>query len=63
VAAVQALILGVVVSRYVMPRGRLAEASAAAVTTWLGDQIQRMLDGPAPPPLAGATIRGRSPGG
>jgi AcrR family transcriptional regulator len=52
VVAVQALILGVVVSRYVMPRGRLAEAGAAAVTAWLGDQLQRILDGPAPPPLA-----------
>jgi AcrR family transcriptional regulator len=54
VAAVQALILGVVVSRYVMPGGRLAEAGAEAVTAWLGDQVQRILDGPAPPPLSGA---------
>jgi AcrR family transcriptional regulator len=51
VAAVQALILGVVVSRYVMPRGRLAEAGAEAFAAWLGDAIQRILDGPAPPPL------------
>ena len=52
VVAVQSLILGLVVSRYVMPRGRLAEAGAGAVTAWLGDQIQRILDGPPPPPLA-----------
>jgi AcrR family transcriptional regulator len=51
VVAVQALIMGVVVSRYVMPRGRLAEAGADALTAWLGDQLQRVLDGPAPPPL------------
>jgi AcrR family transcriptional regulator len=53
VAAVQALIMGVVISRYVMPRGRLAEAPPEAVTAWLGDQLQRILDGPPPPPLAG----------
>ena len=51
VAAIQALILGVVVSRYVMPRGRLAEARAEAVVAWLADAVQRILDGPAPPPL------------
>lgn len=51
VVAVQSQILGVVVTRYVLPRGRLAEATAEAVTAWLGDQIQRVLDGPAPPPL------------
>ena len=51
VVAVQSLILGVLVSRYVMPRGRLAEAGAEALTAWLGDQLQRILDGPAPPPL------------
>jgi AcrR family transcriptional regulator len=54
VAAVQALIMGVVTSRYVMPRGPLAEASAEAVTAWLGDQLQRLLDGPPPPRLSPA---------
>ena len=53
VVAVQSLILGVVVSRYVLPGGRLAEADAGAMTAWFGDQIQRILDGPAPPPLSG----------
>jgi len=53
VAAVQALILGVVTSRYVMPRGPLAEATPDALTAWLGDQLQRLLDGPPPPPLTG----------
>jgi AcrR family transcriptional regulator len=52
VVAVQSLILGVVVSRYVMPRGRLAEADADALTGWFGDQIQRLLDGPPPPSLS-----------
>jgi AcrR family transcriptional regulator len=52
VAAVQALILGVVTSRYVMPRGALAEASPESVTAWLGDQLQRLFDGPPPPHLA-----------
>jgi hypothetical protein len=48
------LILGVVVSRYVLPGGRLAEADADALTAWLGDQLQPILDGPAPPPLSRA---------
>lgn len=51
VVAVQSLILGVIVGRYVLPRGRLAEAGAEALIPWFGDQIQRILDGPAPPPL------------
>jgi AcrR family transcriptional regulator len=57
VAAVQALILGVVTSRYVMPGGPLAEADASCLTAWLGDQLQRLLAGPPPPPL---TTSGRA---
>ena len=53
VAAVQALILGVVTSRYVMPRGVLVEATPESLTAWLADQIQRLLGGPPPPPLSG----------
>lgn len=51
VAGVGALIMGVVMSRYVMRAGPLAEADRAALTTWLADRLQRLLDGAAPPAL------------
>jgi AcrR family transcriptional regulator len=51
-AAVGALILGVVTSRYIMRSGPLAHADRASLTAWLGDRLQRLLDGPPPPPLA-----------
>ena len=51
VAGVGALIMGVVMSRYVMRTGPLAEADPAALTAWLGDLLQRLLDGLAPPAL------------
>ena len=51
VAAVGALIMGVVLSRYVMRRGPLARAPAAQLVRWLGDRLQVLLDEPAPPAL------------
>jgi len=53
-AAIGALILGVVTSRYIMRNGPLAHADRASLTAWLGDRLQRLLDGPPPPPLAPA---------
>ncbi len=53
VAAIGALIMGVVTMRYVMRSGPLAAASSAALEAWLGERLQRMLDEPAPPSLAG----------
>ena len=50
-SAVGALILGVVTSRYVMRSGPLACADRASLTAWLGDRLQRLLDGPPSPPL------------
>lgn len=52
VAGVGALIMGVVMSRYVMRTGPLAAAGPGRLTLWLGDRIQRLIDGAAPPPLA-----------
>jgi AcrR family transcriptional regulator len=59
VAAVGALIMGVVTMRYVMGSGPLAGASPAALEAWLGDRLQRMLEDPPPPPLTAAGRRGR----
>lgn len=50
-SAVGALILGVVTSRYIMRAGPLADADRASLTAWLGDRLQRLLDGPPSPPL------------
>jgi AcrR family transcriptional regulator len=50
-SAVGALILGVVTNRYIMRSGPLAQADRAALTRWLGDRLQRMLDDPPSPPL------------
>lgn len=51
VAAAGSLILGVVMIRYVMRTGPLAAAEPSALTRWLGDRLQRLLQGPPPPPL------------
>ena len=56
VAAVGSLVLGVVLSRYVLEEGPLAEADPSRVAPWLGDVLQRLLDDPSPPSLG-------SPGG
>jgi AcrR family transcriptional regulator len=53
-SAVGALILGVVTSRYIMRSGPLAQADRASLTAWLGDRLQRVLDGPPAPPLSPA---------
>lgn len=45
-AAVGALILGVITSRYVMHSGPLARADTDSLTAWLGDRLQRLLDDP-----------------
>jgi AcrR family transcriptional regulator len=50
-SAVGAFILGVVTSRYIMRTGPLAEADRESLTVWLGDRLQRLLDGPPPPLL------------
>lgn len=52
VAGVGALIMGVVMTRYVMGTGPLAAAGPAEITDWLGERIQRLIGGAAPPPLA-----------
>jgi hypothetical protein len=41
----------VVTMRYLMRNGPLAGAGAAQLEAWLGDQLQRLFDGPAPPRL------------
>jgi AcrR family transcriptional regulator len=56
--SVGALIMGVVTGRYVMPNGPLAAADRASLTAWLGNRLQRVLDGPPAPPLVPS-----SPGG
>ena len=53
-AAIGALILGVVTSRYIMRSGPLAHADRASLTAWLGDRLQRVLDDPPSPPLVPA---------
>jgi AcrR family transcriptional regulator len=50
-SAVGAFILGVVTSRYIMRTGPLADADRESLTVWLGDRLQRLLDGPPSPPL------------
>jgi hypothetical protein len=40
-----------VTSRYVMRSGPIAEADADAMTAWLGERLQRLLDDPPSPPL------------
>lgn len=50
-AAVGAFILGVVTSRYIMRSGPLAETDPESLTVWLGDRLQRLIDGPPAPPL------------
>lgn len=49
VAAVGALIMGVVTTRYVMRSGPLAEADAPSLQAWLAEHVQLLLDRPAPP--------------
>ncbi len=51
VTGVGALIMGVVMSRYVVGSGPLADADAGALERWLADRLQRLLTDPAPPPL------------
>jgi AcrR family transcriptional regulator len=51
-AAIGALITGVVMARYVIRTSPLAGAGATALRAWLADQLQRLLNDPAPPPLA-----------
>ncbi|MGH3237030.1 MAG: TetR/AcrR family transcriptional regulator [Streptosporangiaceae bacterium] len=53
-AAVGALILGVITSRYVMRGGPLAHAGRPSLTAWLGNRLQRLLDDPPSPPLVPA---------
>lgn len=50
-AAVGALIMGVVMSRYVVAAGPLAAATPPTLTDWLGDALQRLLDDPPLPSL------------
>ncbi|HTW98695.1 MAG TPA: TetR family transcriptional regulator [Acidimicrobiales bacterium] len=53
VASVGALITGVVTMRYVMRCGPLAATRPEVLERWLGDRLQRLLDGPHPPSLDG----------
>jgi hypothetical protein len=57
VAAVGALITGVVTMRYVMRSGPLAESPPAALEAWLSELLQRMLEDPPPSPLTAAKGR------
>lgn len=50
-SSVDALLQGVVTSRYIMRSGPIAEADPRSLIAWLGDRLQRLLDGPPPPPL------------
>ena len=47
-AAIGALIMGVVMTRYVMRSGPLAEADAQSLRAWLAERIQLLADTPAP---------------
>lgn len=60
VAAVGALIMGLVTSRYVMRIGPLCAAEPPALEVWLAERIQRLLESPAP---ALACPQERSPSG
>ena len=51
VAAVGALILGVVMSRYVLHEGPLAHADEQDLERWLGHHLQRLFDDPESPSL------------
>ena len=57
-ASIAALLMGVITSRYVMRAQPLAGAERGPLTAWLADRLQRLLDGPPPPPL-GPTRTGR----
>ncbi|HET9070926.1 MAG TPA: TetR family transcriptional regulator [Acidimicrobiales bacterium] len=48
VAAVGALIMGLVTSRYLMRIGPLFAAEPPALEAWLAERIQRLLESPAP---------------
>ena len=61
-SAVGAFILGVVTSRYIMRAGPLAQADRASLTAWLGDRLQRLLDGPPSPPLVPPPTASPDPG-
>ncbi len=47
-AAIGALIMGVVTTRYVMRSGPLADADPQSLRGWLSDRIQLLADTPAP---------------
>jgi len=47
-AAIGALIMGVVTTRYVMRSGPLADADQQSLQAWLADRIQLLADTPAP---------------
>ena len=51
VAAVGALILGVIMSRYVLREGPLAHAGEADLEQWLGHHLQRLFDDRGSPSL------------
>jgi AcrR family transcriptional regulator len=50
-AGVNALVMGVAMARHVVHNGPLATADYPALTRWLGEMLQRVLDDPAPPRL------------
>lgn len=51
VAAAGALILGVIMSRYVLHEGPLAHTDETSLERWLGHHLQRLFDDPATPTL------------
>jgi AcrR family transcriptional regulator len=51
VAAVGSLILGVIMSRYILREGPLAHADESSLAGWLGHTLQRLFDDPATPSL------------
>lgn len=54
-AAVGALIMGVVMQRYVLAAGPVAEAAADDVSRWLGEAVQRLVGGEPMPALTRRT--------
>lgn len=53
---VGALIMGVVMARYIMRSGPLAGSDPDALRVWLGAVLQRLLDEPSLPPLLGTGL-------
>lgn len=51
VAAAGALILGVIMSRYVLHEGPLAQADETSLERWLGHHLQQLFDDPGTPSL------------